>query len=93
MAMRVYWYRVATNRNVETVDSVRLAAGRSRKAARTGAEKARFVTKWRDQGWNISLGRRTVESTGDVWWEIWAHSTPELPLKPIATIYRVQTIE
>lgn len=93
MAIRAYWYRVPTHRNVETPDSFCLAMGRSRKAARTGAEKARFVTKWRDQGWNIALGRRTVESTGDVWWEIWAHATPELKLKPIATIDRVQTIE
>ena len=91
MSTRVYWYRVPTNRNVETVESCCLIATRSRKEARIGAEKG--CAKWRRRGWHISLGRRLVESTGDVWWEVWAHAAPELLLKPIAKIERVQTIE
>jgi len=34
-----------------------------------------------------------VESTGDVWWEVWAHATPELQIKPVARIERVQVLE
>lgn len=89
--IHIYWYRVPTNRNVETPDSFCLAMGRSRQAAITGAKKG--CEKWRRRGWTISLGRRTVEATGDVWWEVWAHATPDLPLKPIAKVDRVQTIE
>lgn len=91
MATRVYWYRVPTNRNVETVDSVCICVTRSRKEAIIEAEKD--SEKWRRRGWHVSLGRRTVESTGEVFWEVWTHSTPELKLKPIATINRTQTIE
>lgn len=93
MATRVYWYRVATHRNVETENSVCLSVTRSRKEARTAINNGRFIKRWRDRGWVISLGRRLVESTGDVWWEVWAHCTPQLSIKPVATIYRVQTIE
>lgn len=93
MTIRIYWYRVPTHRNVETVDSFCLAAGRSRKEALKGVANARFIQKWRDRGWTISLGRRTVESTGDVWWEVWAHTTPDLELKPVAKIERVQIID
>src|SRR5690606_15284863 len=88
MPTRIYWYRVPTHRNVETVDSFCLGMTRRRKEARIGAEKG--CEKWRRRGWHISLGRRTVESTGDVWWEVWAHATPDLELKPIAKIERVQ---
>lgn len=93
MPTRVYWYRVATPRNVETATSVFLGATRSRKEARTAVEKGHVCEAWRRRGWHLSLGRRTVESTGEVRWEVWAYSTPELVLKPIATIDRVQTIE
>ena len=90
MSARVYWYSVATHRNVEAANSCCLGVMRSRKEAHAAAEQER--EKWRRLGWHVSIGRRAVESTGDVWWEVWAHSTPELELKPIATIYRVQTI-
>jgi hypothetical protein len=86
-----YWYSVATHRNVEAANSVCVCATRTRKEALIAAEEV--GEKWRRLGWQVSLGRRAVESTGDVWWEVWAHSTPELELKPVATIYRVQTIE
>jgi len=89
--MTAYWYRVATHRNVETAHSCCLGMTRSRKEALLAAEEV--GEKWRRLGWHVSIGRRAVESTGDVWWEVWAHSTPELTLKPVATIYRVQTIE
>ncbi len=90
MATRVYWYRVPTHRNVETADSVCVGATRTRKEA-LAAEKG--CDKWRRLGWHISLARRSVESTGDVWWEVWAHSTPSLKLKPVAAIDRVQVID
>lgn len=91
MSTRIYWYRVPTPRNVETTASCCLAATRSRKEALIAAKTG--FQQWRRLGWQISLGRRAVESTGEVWWEVWAHSRPELELKPIATIDRVQTVE
>mgnify|MGYP007126185061 CR=1 FL=1 len=93
MATKVYWYKVATNRNVETPDSFCLTTSRSRKATLIEIEQSLFIKKWRNQGWIISVGRRLVESTGDVLWEIWAHYESELKLKPIAKVYRVQTID
>jgi len=90
MPMRIYWYRGPTHRNVETADSVCVGATRARKEAIAAADGC---ARWRRLGWHISLGRRTVESTGDVWWEVWAHATPELQIKPVARIERVQVLE